>query len=225
MFAFSGNVQRHIKDLISYSLCYDIVNSDVFEIAVKGMTLRYRVCSGVYPPSEDTYLLLESLAPGKKVLEIGCGSGLLSVFCASLGSDVTAVDINPLALNCTEMNSRLNHVSVETFLSDLFENITDSYDSIIFNPPYLPAEDEIEGSEQWNGGKDGFKVTKMFLNSLESRLNEGGTAWLVLSSLTDIQSLIDSYKKFIFQKVRSVSFFMETLHCYCVSLNENYPID
>ena len=65
----------HIKDLISYSLCYDIVNSDVFEIAVKGMILRYRVCSGVYPPSEDTYLLLESLAPGKKVLEIGCGSG------------------------------------------------------------------------------------------------------------------------------------------------------
>ncbi|WP_276968596.1 methyltransferase domain-containing protein, partial [Metallibacterium scheffleri] len=73
------------------------MNSDVFEIAVKGMIFRYRICPGVYPPSEDTYLLLESLTPGKKVLEIGCGSGLLSVYCAALGSEVTAVDINPIS--------------------------------------------------------------------------------------------------------------------------------
>ena len=196
------------------------MNSDVFEIAVKGMILRYRVCPSVYPPSEDTYLLLESLSPGEKVLEIGCGSGILSVYCAALGSAVTAVDINPLALNCTDMNSRLNHVSVETLLSDLFEKIDDSYDSIIFNPPYLPTEDNIEGSEQWNGGRDGFKVTKAFLNSLGSHLNKGGSAWLVLSSLTDIQSLIDSYKQFTFQKVKSISFFMETLNSYRISLNE-----
>jgi release factor glutamine methyltransferase len=200
------------------------VNSDVFEIAVKGMIFRYRICPGVYPPSEDTYLLLESLTPGKKVLEIGCGSGLLSVYCAALGSEVTAVDINPLALNCTEMNSRLNHVQVETLPSDLFEKIDESYDSIIFNPPYLPSEDDVEGSEQWNGGKDGFKVTKTFLNSLESHLNTGGSAWIVLSSLTDIQSLIDSYQRFIFQKVRSVSFFMETLNCYRISLKEKQPL-
>ena len=146
------------------------MNSDVFEISVKGVLLRYRVCPGVYPPSEDTFLLLESVIPGKRVLEIGCGSGILSVFCAKLGSDVMSVDINPLSLNCTEMNARLNSVVLGTQLSDIFENVEGKYDTIIFNPPYLPSEDDLEGSEQWNGGKDGFKVTQRFLDSLGSHL-------------------------------------------------------
>ncbi|EQD26204.1 methyltransferase, partial [mine drainage metagenome] len=119
-------------------------------------------CMNVYPPSDDTFLLMESIKPGKNVIEIGCGTGLISVFCAKTGSNVTSVDINPLALNCTENNARLNSVTVNTVISDLFEKIDDAYDTVIFNPPYLPSDDDIEGAEQWNGGKDGFKVTRPF---------------------------------------------------------------
>ncbi len=194
------------------------MNSDVFEISVKGMLLRYRVCPGVYPPSEDTFLLLESVVPGKKVLEIGCGSGILSVFCAKFGSGVMSVDINPLSLDCTEMNARLNSVVLGTQLSDIFENVEGKYDTIIFNPPYLPSEDDIEGSEQWNGGKDGFKVTQRFLDSLGSHLTAHGESWIILSSLTDIQSLIRTNPDFSFEVGGSATFFMETLYSYKIIL-------
>ena len=41
----------------------------------------------VYPPSEDSILLIESLevSPGERVLEIGCGSGVVSLHCAANG--------------------------------------------------------------------------------------------------------------------------------------------
>ena len=59
----------------------------------------------VYEPSEDTFLM-EKVLPlnleGKKVLEIGCGSGFLSVECALRGGKVTAVDINKNALDETK---------------------------------------------------------------------------------------------------------------------------
>ena len=57
----------------------------------------------VYPPREDTDLLatrLIHLGPGrgKKFLEIGCGSGALSLLASSLGWKVSACDINPFAV-------------------------------------------------------------------------------------------------------------------------------
>ena len=54
----------------------------------------------VYPPSDDSILLIESLdvRPGERVLEVGCGSGVVSIHCALNGCDVTSGDINPRAV-------------------------------------------------------------------------------------------------------------------------------
>ena len=51
-------------------------------------------------------------------------------------------------------------------MSDLFENVHGKYDTIIFNPPYLPVERE---SPQWSGGKDGFAVTGRFLETAHEK--------------------------------------------------------
>ncbi len=57
----------------------------------------------VYPPSDDSILFIQSLnvKNGERVLEIGCGSGVVSIHCAKNGCIVTSGDINPKAVKLT----------------------------------------------------------------------------------------------------------------------------
>ncbi|MBL80802.1 MAG: hypothetical protein CMB40_02965, partial [Euryarchaeota archaeon] len=64
----------------------------------------------VYPPREDTNLLARALktidvGPGLAV-EIGCGSGAISIFLASLGWRVEACDVNPIAVAAARGNAQ-----------------------------------------------------------------------------------------------------------------------
>ncbi|HIA25640.1 MAG TPA: hypothetical protein EYN78_07780, partial [Candidatus Poseidoniales archaeon] len=64
----------------------------------------------VYPPREDTGLLFSCLSKlgkgdGRKLLEIGCGSGAVSIALAKFGWEVTTCDVNPLAIAATTGNA------------------------------------------------------------------------------------------------------------------------
>jgi len=52
--------------------------------------------------------IAQVVAPGMTVLDVGCGSGVLSIASALLGAVVTAVDIDPAAVSATEANSFAN---------------------------------------------------------------------------------------------------------------------
>ncbi|MCL5783056.1 MAG: methyltransferase [Candidatus Thermoplasmatota archaeon] len=174
-------------------------------------------CQNVYPPSEDTFLVMDNIVPGHTVLEIGCGSGIISVYCATMGSIVTCCDVSEAALACTEKNAIRNHVSLDLINSNLFQRITGKFDTIIFNPPYLPTEDRIENSGQWDGGPAGFDVTRPFLNDAAAHLEDGGTIYLVLSSLTNIAALIEESKNYSFKEIASDSYFFETLFLFQIN--------
>jgi len=67
---------------------------------------------------------------GKRVLDFGCGSGVVAVAAALAGArEVIACDIDPLALQATELNAQLN--GVELILSDDYFGITEDIDLII----------------------------------------------------------------------------------------------
>ncbi|AGO60654.1 MULTISPECIES: HemK2/MTQ2 family protein methyltransferase [Ferroplasma] len=165
----------------------------------------------VYKPSDDTYLILDNAECGKSVLEMGSGSGLIAITLARQGHSVTAADISPEAINLIKHNAFINNVDMEIVRSDLFENIHGKYDTIIFNPPYLPVEGE---SPQWAGGKDGFAVTGKFLATAHEYLNPGGNIFLILSDLTDIESFIEKNRKYEFIKLKSMSFDFEAILLY-----------
>ena len=109
----------------------------------------------VYPPREDTDLLasvLEKVTPfGKKrFLEIGSGSGALSILAASLGWQVEASDINPYAVAATRFNAIENNVEISTSEGGIGPSQDGqhtqwmnpgSYDLVIWNMPYIPAEE------------------------------------------------------------------------------------
>lgn len=140
----------------------------------------------VYEPAEDTYLLLKvALAEARasdRVLEVGCGMGLISRSLAPRVQAVLATDINPHAVKIVQKNG------IPVVRADLFRGIKGKFDMIIFNPPYLPTSEE-EKTAGWmnfalNGGKSGRDTINRFLGDLRPHLAICGRALILLSSLT-----------------------------------------
>ncbi|MBW2992844.1 methyltransferase, partial [Candidatus Woesearchaeota archaeon] len=75
--------------------------------------------------------------------------------------------------------------------SDLFKNIKDKFNLIIFNPPYLPElKDEPKKlAQQISGGKKGYELLERFLSKANSYLEKKGKILIVFSSLTNKQKI------------------------------------
>ena len=164
---------------------------------------RVSVFPGVYPPAEDTWLLLDYVEflgssgrlKGARFLEMGCGAGVVSVRAAMLGASVLAVDINPAAVENTVHNAERLGVKLEARVSDLFSDVAERFDIIVFNPPYLPEDPGEPASDPaWSGGTD-MGVVKRFLRGVPGHLTENGTVGIVLSSLSDVDSLVGFAEK------------------------------
>ncbi|HNQ28840.1 MAG: N5-glutamine S-adenosyl-L-methionine-dependent methyltransferase [Methanoregulaceae archaeon PtaU1.Bin059] len=144
----------------------------------------------VYPPQEDTYLLLEAALqeakPGDFVLEVGCGSGHIAGILAGKNR-VLASDINPHAVRETYARK------VDAVRADLLAGIRGPFDLVIFNPPYLPTLPD-ERIDDWlelalDGGRDGREVIGRFAVQVGRVLAPGGRVLLLLSSLTGLERI------------------------------------
>ncbi|NYZ79684.1 methyltransferase [Candidatus Micrarchaeota archaeon] len=149
----------------------------------------------VYTASEDSFLLEQNIPSdlaGKKVLEIGCGSGIISVIAARNGADVAAVDINHEAVKATKKLAELSGFKIKALKSDLFEKVRGKFDLIVFNPPYVACECErLEGEEAWAGGKDGRELIDRFLKEFKKHLTKNGEALLLVSSQNKIKNELE----------------------------------
>ena len=175
----------------------------------------------VYMPSDDTFLLAENLEikEGQSVLEIGTGSGLVSMYASLLSDDVTATDINYNALELAEKNFKLNNISnIKLEFGDMFEPIKDKkFDVILFNTPYLPTDsDDIINDDlnyAFDGGLNGRKVIDRFINEVPNHLNDKGIVQMIQSSLSNNERTLDIFdaKGFIAEIAKSESFFFEEI--------------
>jgi len=144
------------------------------------------VFDSVYPPSEDSELLAESLRvpADASVLDLGCGSGIQGIQCAKLGaSSVTFADLNPLALRNARQNCKKNAVKCQKkfMQSDLFSNIREKFDVVIFNPPYVPSD--AKKFLDTDGGKKGREVLDRFLVRVGDFLLPDGSFFFLQTSL------------------------------------------
>lgn len=109
-----------------------------------------------------------------RVIEIGTGSGIISVMLALLIEDIeiVAVDINDKALQLAKKNAIKHKVEHKiTFLhSNLFENVEAEFDMCVSNPPYiaddyeLPHNVKYEPSNALFGGKVGDELLKNIID-------------------------------------------------------------
>ena len=175
----------------------------------------------VYIPSDDTFLLAENLEikKGQSVLEIGTGSGLVSMYASLLTDDVTATDINYNALELAEKNFKLNNINtIKLEFGDLFEPVKDKkFDVILFNTPYLPTDSEDIINDDLNyafdGGLDGRKVIDRFINEVSNHLNDKGIVQIIQSSLSDNNRTLDMFDRngFVAEIAESEKFFFEEI--------------
>lgn len=168
----------------------------------------------VYPPSEDSIFLIEALdvTKGEKILEVGCGSGVVSIHCAKNGCDVTSVDINPSAVELTSSNFDKNGLKGNVFYSDLYENVSGIFDTIVFNLPYLPVEEEGMLEKAWSGGEDGMGPLPQLLSESKNHLSENGRVVVVTSSLMNQNVLADVLSPYKVKTLGELPLFFEKLY-------------
>ncbi|WP_435349633.1 HemK2/MTQ2 family protein methyltransferase [Haloarchaeobius sp. HRN-SO-5] len=183
---------------------------------VEHLATRRDVETEVYQPAEDSHLLATAAAEdvdGGLVLEVGTGSGYVAeTLQAETDARVVASDVNPHA--CAQARER----GVETVRADLLTPFRDgSFDAVVFNPPYLPADDDA-ARDDWmevalTGGEDGRAVVDPFLDDVGRVLAPGGVVYLLVSSLTGVDEVVDRAAANGFSAValRDESFPFETL--------------
>lgn len=103
-------------------------------------------------PRFETELLVEKLIKYCKkkfdkkinVLDMCTGSGCIAIsLMKEINCNMDAVDISKDALDVANLNSKKNKVNVNFIESDLFENVTNKYNVIVSNPPYISYNEEI----------------------------------------------------------------------------------
>lgn len=149
-----------------------------------GLPFYTRPCALI--PRQDTETLCEEALSigGKTLLDLCCGTGCIGVSLAKLGGfEVTFGDISPDCLALARENAALNGVSGKFLLTDMFSDISDSFDLICVNPPYIPtselaslqAEVKREPVLALNGGADGLDFYRRISRDYAAHLNPGGT--------------------------------------------------
>lgn len=153
---------------------------------------KFLVDKGVLIPRNDTEKSVEVLISlfkennVKNFLEIGCGTGVVSITMALKykSSKFTSVDISESALRNTLKNIKLHKVeNIDLIKSDLYSNVNGSYDIIYSNPPYIKSGDietlqeEVRYFEPLNaldGGTDGLDFYRNIVRGANKYLNERG---------------------------------------------------
>lgn len=157
------------------------------------MGLRFKVNSNVLIPRQDTETLVEQVLkivkPGMKVLDLCIGSGCVLISVLKNAPELTGMgsDISKTALLVAKENAKLHEVDAEWVRSDLFDNITETFDVIMANPPYIPTGEilslmpevrDFEPENALDGGADGLDFYRKIAGQVKDYLNPGGYVYM-----------------------------------------------
>lgn len=165
---------------------------------------------GVYPPQQDSQLLIESLrktglARGRKVLDVCTGSGVVAIAASECGAaSVVAFDICPRAVSCSRGNAVGAGVDVDVREGSWSSALDYApFDLIVSNPPYVPTPPAGTSnvipltagpSRAWDAGIDGRLVLDPLCESAAGLLDAGGSLLLVHSALAGVDKSLASLR-------------------------------
>jgi len=188
----------------------------------------------VYEPTEDSQLLKKYIQKHAKgiVLDMGTGSGIQAEEAAAskkvikvFGVDITKESI----IHCIK---NIQNKKIKFMMSNLFSVFNKDerfkkikFDTIIFNPPYLPQDPGIEDVTLY-GGKEGYEIVMRFLYQAKKFLKPKGKILLLFSSLTNkdkVEKYILKYN-YVFKELDKKHWFFEDLYIYLVEHNPKKKI-
>ena len=116
------------------------------------------------------------------VLDLGCGSGYLTLLMASMGFiDITATDNNAAALAAIQCNLEKNQLSIKIVAGDCGQNIHHKFDYIICNPPFHQGYDHKRD------------LIDKFLGAAKNLLKNSGNAYFVVNAFIPIEAQAKHY--------------------------------
>lgn len=141
---------------------------------------------GVFSKDKVDYgskLLIETFLKDNEnyesVLDLGCGYGVIGLTVAKYKSvSVTLADVNKRALHLTEMNAKRLKLDVNILESNIYENINDTFDIIITNPPI----------------RAGKSVITEFIMGASKHLNKDGSLYIVMRKDQGAKSMMETMK-------------------------------
>lgn len=158
------------------------------------------------PRVESEYWLEEALketdTSPKKVLDIFAGSGALGVAWAKARpqDSITFAEIDEAHLKTIQKNIEANDIQNPTTIiqSDVWSNVTDTYDIILANPPYIPKDRDLpKGVIMFEplialfAGEDGLIYIRTFIEDIHKHMSVGGIAYIEHDKIHDLTHLFD----------------------------------
>jgi release factor glutamine methyltransferase len=131
----------------------------------------------------------------RSFLELGAGSGLISLMAARKGAKATATDINPIAVEYLEMNRMRNDIPLLVIHSDLFSRIPrQMFDIIVINPPYYSRTPANYTEYAWYCGENGEYFSGLF-RGLSDYTHNDSAIWMILCDGSDMKMIGDLAKE------------------------------
>ena len=153
---------------------------------INGKEFEFLTDNGVFSKKGldfGTRSLLESIDTTKingKVLDFGCGYGPIGIYISRMTkAEVHMIDVNRRSLELARRNVNLNHVNVQIYESNIYENVNETFDYIISNPPI----------------RVGKKILYEILFKAYDYLKEKGELWIVINKDQGAKSLMKDLEK------------------------------
>jgi len=157
---------------------------------------------------------------GKRVADVGTGSGILAIAAAKAGaSEVVAIDINPYAVAATNVNAKKNGVAgtVKAIIGHLLSPVPAGarFDLILTNPPFFEGQPRDVADRAWYAGPN-FRDIAMLFEQASQRLAPGGRVYVVLSSSCNLAAFAEMIEKagMTGHPVSKKSFVLESIIVY-----------
>jgi 16S rRNA (guanine1207-N2)-methyltransferase len=148
-----------------------------YQINISGIKLTIASLPGVFSQKKldvGTALLLDNLPKNMqgKVLDFGCGAGVISCFIGKKfpAAELFLLDVNALALTSAKKTLQLNNLSGEVFASNSLSNVTEKYQHIVSNPPFH------------QGIKTNYQASEYFLKGIKPYIAPHGNITIVANS-------------------------------------------
>jgi methylase of polypeptide subunit release factors len=197
LLACLAGCSRGYRNDLDYS--YDVVQTWSLDGLQYGEIVQFET---VFWEPDDTVSLRELIteegcASGRKVLEIGTGTGVLGILCLQNGADqVVATDINPAAVQNARYNAAMLAADVEMEVRQVDQGAPgaftvikpqERFDLILSNPPW--ENGQVNGVADHAYIDPGFALMDSLLDGLPQHLNPGGRCLLAYGNVSAIKRL------------------------------------
>lgn len=157
---------------------------------------------GLFPSTRFLLSYLKKQELDEKLfLELGCGSGLISIWAAKRKAVVIGCDLNPAAVGASKANALINGAEVRIFHSDLFTALPkERFDWIVINPPYYSKAVTSEEELAWNCGEH-FEYFEKLFSRLKEHIHPSSHVVMVLTQGCNIDTIqkIASQNNFVME--------------------------